>query len=331
MLAGKPAELDSVHQEVCLYMTSTFAENTQKSYWSHLRTFLRFCIYFDVEPLPISQKHLLAYIAFLARTLQPQSINNYLNIIRIIHLDKGLKNPLSDNFAVKNLKRGIARRKGSPPKQKLPITGQIMLDIYNLLSLCSSKEISFWAACCVGFFGFLRKINLLPVSSIKLGDSCLLREDVDFVSNDCFVLNISKTKTIQNHERILTIPFVAVPGSVLCPVDAVMNMLIVSPVEDTLPLFSYVENGEVKWWTHSSFTTELRSLLSHAGYQPNDYTCHSFRRGGATLAFRLGMTMNEIKKRGDWASDAVYNYVTIQEDQELLMARDLVKGATNDF
>ena len=108
-----------------------------------------------------------------------------------------------------------------------------------------------------------------------------------------------------------------------------MNMLIVSPVEDHYPMFSYIEKGITKWWTHSSFTTHLRQLLSNVGHNPGDFTCHSFRRGGATLAFRLGMTMNEIKKRGDWVSEAVNEYVYIFEDQERHMAEQLVRGATS--
>ena len=154
-------------------------------------------------------------------------------------MEAGLDNPLEGNFGVKNLKRGIARQLGSPPKQKMPITSQIMMEIYNLLTMSTPKEIAFWACCCVGLFGFLRKATLLPISVQKI-DSCILRGDLEFLNNESFVLNIRKTKTIQNHERVLVMPFVAVPGTVFCPVDAVMNMLIVSPIADDMPLFSFL-------------------------------------------------------------------------------------------
>ena len=62
--------------------------------------------------------------------------------------------PLANNFAVKNLKKGIKRQLGTTPKQKLPITGKIMLDLLDQLSLCSSKEVSFWACCCIGLSFF---------------------------------------------------------------------------------------------------------------------------------------------------------------------------------
>ena len=281
-----------------------------------------------MDPVPATQRTILCYIAYLARTLKPQSISNYTNIIRLLHLEAGLSNPLENNFGVKNLKRGIARKLGAPPKQKQPITAEIMMAMYDQLSLMSSKEISFWACCCVGFFGFLRKSTLLPTSSNNLNDDGFLqRGDVEFLDNTTFLLHIKKTKTIQNHERVLTLPFVSCPVTPLCPVTAVMDMIIVSPIDDCHPLFSYIENGDIRTWTHSSFTTKLKSLIKNAGFDQSDYSCHSFRRGGATLAFRLGMTMNEIKKRGDWVSSAVNEYVYIQEDQELKMAESLVRGA----
>ena len=77
-------------------------------------TYLRFCLHFHLDPIPASNSTLLAYIAFLARSLKPTSINNYLNIVCILHLDAGLDNPLKDNFAILNLKRGIARELGTP-------------------------------------------------------------------------------------------------------------------------------------------------------------------------------------------------------------------------
>lgn len=95
---------------------------------------------------------LLSYIAYLARTLKPTSINNYLNIVRIIHLESGIINPLEKNYAVNNLKKGIARQLGSPPKQMLPLTSEMLFEIRKNLCLMIPKDLAFWAACCVGFF-----------------------------------------------------------------------------------------------------------------------------------------------------------------------------------
>lgn len=92
-------------------------------------------------------------------------------------------------------------------------------------------------------------------------------------------------------------------------------------------MFTYNCKGQMKSWTHNTFVARLRELLTRCGFEAGDFSGHSFRRGGATLAFKLGMTITEIKKRGDWLSNAVEEYVCLDYDQERHMAAALVSGA----
>ena len=324
MFAGIYGEVATLLEEVGMYTGHTFAESTKAAYRTHLRTYLRFCLEFDLIIKSASQTTLLAYIVFLARTLKPSSINCYLNIIRIIHLEAGLDNPLEHNFAVTNLKKGIARLKGTPPVQKLPITCQILLQIKRQHYFCVAKDVVFWAACLIGFYGLLRKRTLLPVTLKNPGDSCLLRSDLTMNGDSSFVLNVRKTKTIQCGERVLVLPFVSCASSPLCPFAALSNLLIVAPINKNLPLFSYKRNGEICWWTHGSFTNRLKDLISRAGLDSTLYSGHSFRRGGATLGFEVGLSLEEIKHRGDWRSDAVSKYVVVRDVQKI--ARSMVTG-----
>ena len=224
--------------EVSRFTGHTYAESTKKTYKSHLYAYLRFCLKFGLCPVPVDQFTLLAYTAFLARSLKPSSINGYLNIVRILHLESGLPNPLADNFQLKNLKKGIAGVKGSPPSQKLPITSKILLNIRNCLCFTTASDIVFWAACLVAYFGLLRKSTLLPVSQKTPGDSCILRKDLSVDSTHVFSIHVRKTKTIQLSERILVLPYVSCPGSPLCPYSAMMDLLVVAPRAPGLPLFS---------------------------------------------------------------------------------------------
>ena len=63
------------------------------------------------------------------------------------------------------------------------------------------------------------------------------------------------------------------------------------------------------------------------GYNTSEYSCHSFRRGGASLAFRLGLSRNEIEKRGNWRSQAVDEYILLDDSQDRAIAAILVNGA----
>jgi hypothetical protein len=82
--------------------------------------------------LPCTVETICRYIAFLARSLSYSSIPGYLNIIRLLHVESGLDNPLSP-YRIKSFLKGVNRRIRRPPKQKLPITVEILKQMYNVL------------------------------------------------------------------------------------------------------------------------------------------------------------------------------------------------------
>ena len=123
-------------------------------------------------------------------------------------------------------------------------------------------------------------------------------------------------------------PFTALEGSFLCPVTALRNLLCVCPADNKMPLFSYRVGAKNVSWTHDTFVKKLRSILQELGIEPRSYSGHSFRRGGASLGFRLGMSIIDIKSRGDWKSAAVERYIFIDDSCYTRVADTLVRGAT---
>ena len=61
--------------------------------------------------------------------------------------------------------------------------------------------------------------------------------------------------------------------------------------------------------THRVFSAKLRSRLTIADLEATQYSGQSFRRGGATYAFRCGTPVELISLQGDWSSDAVLLYI----------------------
>jgi hypothetical protein len=314
--------------EAAAYKRTAFAETTKSAYMTHLNTFLRFCIYFGRAPVPADRFTLMSYVAFLARTLKPTSINCYLNVIRIIHLEAGLSNPLKDNFEVNMIRRGVARQLGAPPEQKLPLTIPILSKIFDILDMTKPGDLSFWAACLTGFFGLMRKSTLLPKSEMRI-ENCILSDDVINLCADSFVLQIRHSKTIQFGQRVLQIPFFYCESVNLCPVRALMFHLIVSPLPSAVPLFHYLLNGRVMSLTHSVFVTRLRSCLRLCGVEPSSYSGHSFRRGGCTMSFEAGLSLIDIKMRGDWKSHAFERYIHVPQEMVFSAARALSTCAAN--
>lgn len=127
-----------------------------------MKRYVTFCNKYGYASVPATEETLCRYVAELAKKLTPQSIKQYLNVIRIVHLECGLENPLLDNWVLRTLLRGIKRVKGIQVKRKLPITIEILLSMYGVLNLQNSRLLTFWAACLVSFFGMMRKSSLFP-------------------------------------------------------------------------------------------------------------------------------------------------------------------------
>jgi hypothetical protein len=136
------AELESLKQLARVFKQSAFTTSSQKTYRSQMKCFLQFCLDYKCVPVPCSQETLVCYTAFLSKKMLPGSIANYLNAVRIIHVESGHPNPLSDNYELSMLKRGIARIKGVPPKQKQPITLEILLKVRSSVNLVILSDLS---------------------------------------------------------------------------------------------------------------------------------------------------------------------------------------------
>lgn len=99
-MAQQEALLDA---ELTKYRQSVFAENTKRAYKSQTRVYLRFCGYFGYIAVPATRDTLVRYCVFLARNHAPSSVRQYLNVVRILHLENGLSNPLENIIIQLNL------------------------------------------------------------------------------------------------------------------------------------------------------------------------------------------------------------------------------------
>ena len=88
------------------------------------------------------------------------------------------------------------RQIGRSPKQKLPITVEILKQMYNVLDLTIFFNKAFWAASLITFFTFLQKGLLIPkdVKSVN-PHTHLCHSSVIFVQEG-FRLIVKHTKTI---------------------------------------------------------------------------------------------------------------------------------------
>ena len=194
----------------------------------YFHSYLQFCSQIGIPLVPISPQNLARYIAHLSGRLKFRSIQNYLNIVRLLHKEAGVPSPLDSHF-IQGTLRGAKRVLGDLQSPKLPVTPVILKGIFSKLDFCHSLDVTFWAACLVAFFSFFRKSNLFVPSATQFDPQRhLTRQAVIFHPNGV-ILRVGKTKTIQNAERVLEISLPRIPGSPMCPAQALLLSFRMAP------------------------------------------------------------------------------------------------------
>ncbi len=298
-----------------------YAESTKASYRSQMQSYMNFCDRMNYVAVPATSETLCRYCAWLSQRLRPSSVKQYMNVVRLLHLESGLPNPLSEDWFLKSLLAGIKRDKGDHVNRKLPITVDILYRIPQVLDLRLSRELTFWAACLVAFYGMLRKSTLFPTRNnprILLGDLSLHSWGMS--------ITVKYSKTIQAEDRraFLSLPWHS--NSSRCPSRVLLQALASSQCSDPSEfIFTYHTAGKKCVLTYATFTAMLKSVLTRLNLPLSQYSGHSFRRGGATHALMCGVPAEVIKGQGDWRSLAYLDYLEINDrDDRAQLLRPMV-------
>ena len=289
---------------------SAYARGTRKNLYVQWKSFVLFCLYFKFTVCPAQLDTLCMYAQFLSRSFKSvESIRNYLSGIKLMHLLTGFTCPDLSAIDLTLALRGLMRNNPHCPKQALPITPDILLLFLQNLDLSDPSHLAHWCLFLFAFFLMLRKSNLVP-ESIKAMDlsKILCRGDVAVLSKSLLV-HIKWSKTIQFGQRTLTLPLVSIPGSPLCPVQAFKQMSACIPASASDPAFVVPGKKKVIPITYRKLQSFLKEMIRLTGKDPDLYSSHSFRRGGATWAFRSHVPGELIQLHGDWASDAYKKYL----------------------
>jgi len=311
-------ELAELERDTVTTRRAAFSEGSNKNVRVQFRSFLLFCAYFHLTPVPVTTGVLLLYAQFLSRTfVSVASIKNYISGVRIVHLGMGVMFPEPD-FSLNLLLKGLARLHPHEESRAIPITPLLLLRFFEVMDMSKSKDRAVWACFLVCFFMFARKSNMVPPSSDSFDlKKHLARADIHSQESGLVVL-LKWSKTIQKGERHVLVPLLPLPGSPLCPRLAYDRMVGPLPVPGASPAFVYWDGrGKVVSLTQPEFVSRLRRLLLRVGVDPKGFSGHSFRRGGASCAFQAGVPGELVQLHGDWRSDAYLKYLAVPMQQRL--------------
>ena len=120
--------------------------------------------------------------------------------------------------------KGMARRTPHLTNKALPMTPQILSDMYSFMDTSCSEDATYWLLFLFMFFLMARKSNMVPNFYADFDPAKqLLRQDVRKLPNMIVIL-IKWLKTNQFGNTLLKIPLTAIPVSKLYPVTAFENM-----------------------------------------------------------------------------------------------------------
>jgi hypothetical protein len=273
--------------------TKAFAPSTWTNLRSHWLSYTKFCDYFLLSPLPLTDSNVIPFLQ-----LYSESVNSYSTVLNVYSSIKTLSkfnghcpSPYS-LYSVNLFLAGLKHVMSTCVVQKLPVTPQLLMSLSSCVDVTNSFHICMWAAMLFMFFSFFRKSNVLPMSQSKFNPLKQVTRASITVQTQCLLVHVTWSKTIQYCQKSLFIPLSSVPGSVLCPVTAYSNLLRTVPATSTCPAFCYYNNGICVPLTYPVFVKQLRQWLLRVGVaHVNLYSFHSFRKGGgAHKHFRLVST-----------------------------------------
>ena len=103
-------------------------------------------------------------------------------------------------------------------------------------------------------------------------------------------MHVRWSKTNQFQSKSLDIPLPRLQHHRLCPVQAIFHAARQTAGADPFgPAFLCVIGGNGKPLTSEQFIVRIRQCLEAAGIPSSNIASHSFRRGGATFGYSIGL------------------------------------------
>ena len=304
------AEMAVLKQEAAGIMKMHYAPASAGARATQGNKYRGFCEEFGLVPIPCDSERVVLYIAYMARTMKVSSIRDYLSGLNHLLKFTGATPIDYQNYKVHMAIEGIKHKLGMAVKRAAPLLPRQLVMMFSHLTE-NRGHVTFRAALLTSFRGLLRKQNVTdsPVT--------LLRSDICMTSWGMMV-SIRGSKTIQYGDRVLKIPIARLSDQTLCAVYWTARHFKEIPAPPSSPAFLRAPGAALEYETYMDI---LKYVAEEAGLNPRDYSSHSLRRGGTSYLRSVGASIEELKVRGDWKSDAVMLY--IQQPIEERIAFDL--------
>jgi site-specific recombinase XerD len=273
------------------FAAASKSPNTLKAYKSDLRAFITWCDRRGLTAIPADPSTIAAFLASEAQAgRKPSTIGRRLAAIRWGHETAGVlrddqKCPTADKRVTAVL-GGIRRAVGAAPRQKKPLTADLVLGAVATMPRQSLRDKRDVALLLLAFGGAFR---CSEVAALNV-------EDIEFCDAGMRV-TIRKSKTDQL--GVGTVIAIAA-GSIACPALAVKAWFEAANIT-TGPAFRQIKNPRRQLITehrlHSrNISLLVKTLVGRLGLNEADYSAHSCRAGWISSAAARGASVFKMKE-----------------------------------
>ena len=281
-LTEDAVELADLGQEARDYLAASRSESTDRSYRTGWARFTAWAEAHGVASLPASPERVALYVADLARTAKPATIDARLAAISAAHRAAGHESPTKSE-PVRLVRRGVRRTVGTAQRQVRPVSVPDLRKMVESLSddLRGHRD---RALLLLGFAGALRRSELVGLDVADVTEGL-----------DGLTLTIRRSKTDpEGAGRTVGIPRGAHDET--DPVRAWKEWLSVSGITESAafrPIDRHGHLGSARL-TAQSVAAVVKRQAERTGIDPEQVAGHSLRAGLATSAAAAGVSERSI-------------------------------------
>jgi len=269
----------------------------------------------NCEPVPMGFDQIALYVAYLVdvKRLKYATVRQYLCAVTNMHKANNLQDPVKADWRLSHLLKGVRRELGDAQAGATPITPRHLLALHTRIDTSCLFGASVWTASLLGFFGMLRPGNFLCGSQFDpLKHITVL--DVTPVDKG-YCVSLKWSKTVQFRERVLEVFLPDLGSHPLNPAFAMRDLLQFhrDSVKKMQPLLC---DNQGQPLSYDVFMQVVRYILVSCG-MTEEVSGHSFRRGGASWAFEIGLPGELIQEIGFWKSAAYLRYLEMSSGRKL--------------
>ena len=274
-------------------LDSSVSDNTRTMYNSAWRAFEAWAQARGALAMPASPPLAAAYLSHLAeeRRLSVATIRLHKAALAAIHKATGHADP-TDNEAVRQIMKGIARAHGKSQKQARPLTAEALAAVKATAGIkrpfggrgkgLESAERASWRA----------RVDVAPLATLRDGllrrseAAALTWSDVEFREDGAALITLRRSKTDQENEGV-----VLYVGR-----EAAQALLAIRPAAELLD-----RNAKIFGMTTRHIGNRVRAAAKAAGLGEG-FTGHSGRVGMAQDLVKSGVELPALMTAGRWKS-----------------------------